>query len=272
MHSYNLRRSSLARSRRKRELAAGLSVTPTTEKDDIHGQWIFNHALLTRHHYRLEYCKRCTHRYVCDLHAMPIVLLPLLGDWTPLLNYLPVHLIRFEGLSWVETLLFIEKTIEPSLLKDCVHVHNRKALHPMNMCRALWRLVESQRLLLQAAFSSIGEPLTPPLLCDFTFANQTEAQERFVDQLSVAKHCVCDALLGELSRTAGVVVNTRSDEWRAQIGIDRERMVYSFRKRRPTVAIGLKMWRLHAPPGGLMRLLASTDMAPHSRPVVEPTQ
>lgn len=267
-----LRQSTLTRRKRKRQMAVALSTQKENQSDDPLDQWAFNHTALARYHYRLDYCERCDRRFTCDAHNAPIELLPVEGDWEPLLNYLPVHLVRFKGLSWVESILFLEKSVSPQLLAQSRHMHNRKALHPMNMFRALWRLMQRQRVSLHNAFATAGTPITPPMICDFTFATEQEAQTEFIDQLKIAKHSVCDALLSELATAAGTSIDTGAHEWRTQVSVDRQRMVFLLRKRRLTVCIGSNMWRLHAPPGRLMQLLASTDTVPHSPPCAAPTQ
>ena len=288
-HSHDTRSSNhtQARCERKRQLrdtllnfelpcvfSSGITsfLLPFLKPDQIADLWIYNHTLLAAYCLRLEYCDECSTRYTCDVHSTPVTLLPLHGDWTPLMGWLrqSIHHVRFDGMNWLETILFIEKSVNVNLLASR-HIYTHKPTHEVNIFRALWRLVHEQRALLKEILQN-GSPVTQH--CNFSYATTKEMHDHFIERLQFAKFCIYDNVPSELARVSGQEVDTRDAEWKRVIGFDRSLMVISLHKKRITVSAGESMWHLYAKPTCLLNVPtsppASTDTAPCNRQCDEP--
>jgi hypothetical protein len=258
-----LRPSTVAARRRRQQLAvavivpleftAGISpfLLPHTTLEEQADLWVLNHSLLSQFVLRLEYCSRCLTNFICDRHWVPIPLIPMPGDWEPLRGWLTqvAYNVRFDGLSWVESILFMEKNIE----LHSEHLWNWNPTNPVNVHRALVRLIRTQRDQLRACFQTSPEQMSK---ADFSYATMDDLQTFFIQQLQFAKYCVAETLPVELAAASTDPV----------IRYYRDNFIPLLGKRQVTVSVAGMGWRLSARPGTLMQLLSNKGMAPHCHP------
>lgn len=127
-----------------------LAFIPFFDEIDKFDVWVVNHSKLNAYILRTSYCSRCSRKYVCDIHMQPIHLIPIIGTgWDSLKECVVkcLHLISFDGLSVVKSLLFLQKIFGSVILKEPLR-YRYKPDHPVRVCKVTcMRILQQQEIL-----------------------------------------------------------------------------------------------------------------------------